>query len=496
MAFNKTNKGQAKNDPKESDLSDFLFGKLPPQALALEEAVLGGLILDTDAQLDYLGTIDHKWFYSATNALICQILKSMHLEGNPIDLLTICQEISKRKLTTELPPHKIMELTNKVVGTANLERHLNIIKQQYMGRSLIANSTEIIRGVYENEDPFDLLNKNTALEERLLNEIKGDVAPKSVKDSIRSLLHGERKLLSLTGIDSLDAALGFIEGTGVFGICTAAPGVGKSVLQNNLFIYGFVYKMPQMHISFETQQEQLVLKAIAGILGGDIYDNINGSFGVSYQKIRRGVSGAQGYEGKKYLNDSDTEKVLHLVDAIESDSNPCKLVYMAAPKLDTLLSIIRRNAKKGAKVFTIDRAELIDCSKEVSEYSQIFSRLRAIAVELGIVIFLFAQQSGSGRGGMEILHASEARNSAQFLLMIERDGENEAGVPTPVKLKLWKNSLGADGLVDGTLLAHYDRQIIWNGEIPATLENRANQELPNFAIKKPVTGFDCDDTPF
>lgn len=159
MAFNKTNKGQAKNDPKESDLSDFLFGKLPPQALALEEAVLGGLILDTDAQLDYLGTIDHKWFYSATNALICQILKSMHLEGNPIDLLTVCQEISKRKLTTELPPHKIMELTNKVVGSANLERHLNIIKQQYMLRSLIANSTEVIRSAYENEDPFDLLNK-------------------------------------------------------------------------------------------------------------------------------------------------------------------------------------------------------------------------------------------------------------------------------------------------------------------------------------------------
>ena len=109
---------------------------------------------------------------------------------------------------------------------------------------------------------------------------------------------------------------------------------------------------------------------------------------------------------------------------------------------------------------------------------------------------LFAQQSGSGRGGMEILHASEARNSAQFLLMIERDGEIEAGTPTPIKMKLQKNSLGVDGQVVGTLLAHYDRQVIWDGEIPATLENVANKELPNFAIKKPVTGFDGDAVPF
>ena len=46
----KINKGQSKNDPIQTDLSNFIFGKLPPQALALEEAVLGGLILDADAQ--------------------------------------------------------------------------------------------------------------------------------------------------------------------------------------------------------------------------------------------------------------------------------------------------------------------------------------------------------------------------------------------------------------------------------------------------------------
>lgn len=492
---NQKNYKQAEAD-KQADLSDFIFGKLPPHAPQLEEAILGGLIMDTDAQLDFLGTMSPKWFYVAKNSLICEIMKGMQIDGKPIDLLTLVNEVIQRGLSKDIEPYYLTEIYNRVTSTVNMEYNIRIVTQNYMLRELIAHSTQSIRASYDSADPFDLLNANTALEERLLTEVNGDVAPKSVKGSISSLLLGERKLLSLTGIESLDAAFGFIQGTGAFGIITGVPGVGKSVLHNNLFIYGFINKLQQMHISFETQQEQLLLKAVAGILGGDIYDNINAKFGVSYEKLRRGVSGAQGHEGERYLNEQDMGRVLDLVDMIESDENPCKLVYMPAPKLDALLSIIRRNAKKGIKVFSIDRAELINISKEVGEYSQVFSRLRAIAVELGLIIFLFAQQSGAGRGGMEILHASEARNSAQFFLMIEREGENERGMPTPIKMKLQKNSLGMDGNVGDGILAHYDRQIIWEGNIPSTLENTANKELPNFAIKKDVTGFDADDTPF
>lgn len=491
---NKKYKPAEKEKPVQADLSDFVFGKLPPHSQTIEESVLGALIYSEDVRLDFLGDIQPNFFYIEKHRILCTLLKSMFADNSPIDMATIAMESVKRKIGIDA--YFVVELCNRITSTANTEYHVRILKQHYILRETIAYSTEIIRKAYDNEDPFDLLAQVATIEEKLLTEINGDIKPKSVKGSIRSLLLGERKLLSLTGVKSLDDALGFVEGTGAFGIVTAAPGVGKSVLQNNLFLYAFLHGLQQMHISFETQQEQLVLKAAAAALGGVIYDDVNGSFGVSYEKIRRGVTTKEGQEGQRFLRDSDVEKILEFVEKIEAEENPCKLVYMPAQTLDSLIAIIKRNAKKGVKVFTIDRAELVRISKTVEEYSQLFSRLRSVAIELGVIIILFAQQSGAGRGGMEIAHASEARNSAQFFLMIERDGENERGMPTPLKIKVIKNSLGMDGEINADICAHYDRQVIWEGTMPDMIDIAAYTKTVAFTqpsnIIKKLTASDTD----
>ncbi|MFN9800166.1 MAG: DnaB-like helicase N-terminal domain-containing protein, partial [Bacteroidota bacterium] len=114
------------------------MGKLPPQAMDLEEAVLGALMIDADALNAVIDILKPDSFYKEAHAQIFTAITELFQKGQPVDLLTVTHALRKSG-TIELVggPLFISQLTNRVASSANVETHARIIAQKFIQRELI-----------------------------------------------------------------------------------------------------------------------------------------------------------------------------------------------------------------------------------------------------------------------------------------------------------------------------------------------------------------------
>lgn len=147
--------------PTTNDVSSYVFGKVPPQAPALEEAVLGALMIDKDALPAVIGVIRAESFYSDAHQAIFKAIVELFRQSKPIDLLTVTEQLrTQADLELVGGAYYLVELTNRVSSAANIEYHARLIAQKHIQRELIRVSTSIIRDAYEDTtDVFDLLDK-------------------------------------------------------------------------------------------------------------------------------------------------------------------------------------------------------------------------------------------------------------------------------------------------------------------------------------------------
>jgi replicative DNA helicase len=146
---------------KNSDLSSLMFGKLPPQARDLEEAVLGALMIDKHSIGDVVDILKPESFYDERNVKIYRAILKLFESTEPIDILTVTEQLKKQgDLEAIGGPYHLTELTNRVASSANSEYHARIVVQKFIQRELIRVSSMIIQDAYEDTtDVFDLLDK-------------------------------------------------------------------------------------------------------------------------------------------------------------------------------------------------------------------------------------------------------------------------------------------------------------------------------------------------
>ncbi len=152
-----------RDDPRNgstNDLTNYVFGKVQPQALPLEEAVLGAIMLDKDALAVVLDILQPESFYSEGNQKIFRVMLELFEKTQPVDLLTVTESLKKKgELDVVGGPYYLVDLTNKVASAANIEYHARIISQKHIQRELISVSTRTIKDAYEDTtDVFDLLD--------------------------------------------------------------------------------------------------------------------------------------------------------------------------------------------------------------------------------------------------------------------------------------------------------------------------------------------------
>jgi replicative DNA helicase len=261
-----------KTPNKGEGLSSYVFGKVPPQAVPLEEAVLGALMLDKDALNTVIDVLEPESFYLDAHQLIYRAMKRLFERSQPIDLLTLTEELKKTAHLEAIGgPYYLVELTNKITSAANIEFHARIISQKFIQRELIRISTDMIRDAYE--DTTDVLELLDAAEKGLFGiaeknmsrsyDSMSTLASKALKQ-IAELKGKEDGLTGVpTGFTDLDRLTSGWQPSDLI-ILAARPGMGKTSFVLSLAKNAAVdYKKGVAIFSLEMASIQLAMRLIS-----------------------------------------------------------------------------------------------------------------------------------------------------------------------------------------------------------------------------------------
>lgn len=219
-----------------------VYGKVPPQAKDLEEAVLGAIMLEKSAFDTVVEILKPECFYVDAHQRIYRSMQSLQQKNQPIDILTVVEELkSREELEMVGGPYYVTRLTNAVVSSANIEAHSRIILQKFIQRELIRISGEIISDSYEDStDVFDLLDDaESKLFEITNNHLRKNfdsidtVLVKTVQ-RIEDMRHRNEDITGVpTGFSTLDRVTYGWQNTDLI-ILAARPAVGKTAFALNL----------------------------------------------------------------------------------------------------------------------------------------------------------------------------------------------------------------------------------------------------------------------
>ena len=217
------------------------YGKIPPQAIDVEEAVLGALILENDAFDKISDILTPKSFYRDEHQKLFNEIELLHKADKRTDLIIITNELKNKGLLDQIGGvMKLMEYANKVSSAAHIEFHARIIKQKFIQREIIRISSEIQALAYDDtQDVSDLLTFIDSEIDLLNNGMNGSDEGKSSKEVAKNAIkeieedYKKAKANELSGIPTgfyeLNKATGGWKSPN-FIILAARPGVGKTSL--------------------------------------------------------------------------------------------------------------------------------------------------------------------------------------------------------------------------------------------------------------------------
>ena len=219
-----------------------MFGKVPPQAKDLEEAILGAIMLEKGAFEVVAEILKPNCFYVDSHQRIFSAMQSLAQKNMAIDMLTVVEELRTAEDLDQVGgPYAVAKLTNAVVSSANIEFHARIVLQKFIQRELIRISGEIIGDAYEDStDVFDLLDlAESKLFEITNNHLRknfDDIASVLVKtvERIEDMRNRQEDITGVpSGFETLDKITYGWQPTDLI-ILAARPSVGKTAFALNL----------------------------------------------------------------------------------------------------------------------------------------------------------------------------------------------------------------------------------------------------------------------
>ena len=360
-------------------------GRIPPQAVDLEEVVLGALMLEKEAVNAVIDILSPEVFYKEAHQIIFAAIKDLFTKSEAVDILTVTNHLkSTGDLEAVGGAYYISQLTNRVVSSANIEYHSRIILQKYIQRRLIQISSETIKDAYEDSaDVFDLLdtaeNKLFAISENNLRR-NYDQMPDLVKLAIDDIESAKNAGSALRGVPSgyteLDRITQGWQKSDLI-ILAARPSMGKTAFALNMARNAAVeFNKPIAFFSLEMSSKQLVTRLISS------------ETSLTADKLRSGQLAE--YEWQQ-LN----TKVTPLVNAkLYIDDTPQLSVF------DLRAKCRRLKQQHDIQMIFIDYLQLMTAKTEKNgnreqEISNISRSLKSLAKELDIPVLALSQLSRS-----------------------------------------------------------------------------------------------------
>ena len=474
MDLTNLNKDRKQKRRSSLDLGTMVYGKVPPQAKDLEEAVLGAIMLEKNAFDTVVEILKPECFYVDAHQRIFSAMQNLANKSQPIDILTVAEELrSREELEMVGGPYYVTKLTNTVVSSAHIDAHARIILQKFIQRELIRISGEIIGDAYEDStDVFDLLDDaETKLFEITNNHLRKDynsidtVLVNTIK-RIEDLRQRNEDVSGVpSGFSGLDRVTFGWQNTDLI-ILAARPAVGKTAFALNLA------RNAVMHPTKPTPVALFSLEMSAGQLVQRI---LSAESEIWLEKIARGKM--EEHEMKQLY----ARGIQRLSQApLYIDDTPALNIFELRAKCRRLKN------KHNIGMVIIDYLQLMSGtgdgrnSNREQEISNISRNLKGLAKELNVPIIALSQLSRAveqrgAKEGSRIPQLSDLRESgaieqdADMVMFLYRpeyydltsnaDGENIKGL---TEVKIAKHRNGTLDTIKLKALLHIQKFTNWD----------------------------------
>ena len=356
--------------------------RIPPQAIDVERAILGAMLLDKEAVSKVIEILDSKSFYAPTHQKIYDVMLALFEKGDPIDAVTVVEELRRRSsLNPAEDPVYVTELTRDVTSSVNIEYHARIVLEKALLRNLIGASTDVVSRAYnDSEDPLDLLDD---AEQKIFqiseSRLKKTFTPinRALHETFEMLqdIHGKHG--GITGVPSgypdLDSMTGGFQNSDLV-IVAGRPSQGKTAFALSVARNAALHKEKKTGVgifSLEMSEQQLIIRMLSSearvnahhLRTGRLQDD-------QWKNLSRNVGRLA--EAKIFIDDSATLGILELRAKAR-----------------------RLKAEHNIGMIIVDYLQLIQGPKSAEsrerEISTISRSLKALAKELNIPVMALSQ---------------------------------------------------------------------------------------------------------
>lgn len=421
-------------------------GKIPPQAIEIEESVLGALLLDQNAITNAIDILRQEYFYLEAHQHIYRAISILFRDGNPVDLLSVADQLKKDGRFDEIGGlTKLVSLTNRITSAAHIEYHVRILSEKYIQRELIRVSTETLKDSYD--DTVDVLNLLDRTETKFLeindSNFKSDfhsmdvLLSNTLKEIEANQNSQDETMGVVTGFNDLDARTGGFQ-KGTLLILAARPAMGKTALALTMARNMAVdFNKPVAIFSLEMTASELMSRLIAAESGID----------------------AKKFKLKGELQDWEKEQLRNKTNALAHapmyiDDNPGLTIFELRAKCRRL------KQKYDIQMVFIDYLQLMSGGETMKiggnreqEISYISRQLKALSKEIGVPIMALSQLSRAveTRGGSKRPQLSDLRESGA----IEQDADMVMFVYRPSYYGIdVENGMSTEGLAKLIIAKH------------------------------------------
>ncbi len=438
-------------DKRESPVpSDALRGpRIPPQDLESEKALLGSLLLSSDAIFDIADVVSAESFYAAKHSIIYEIIESLVNRKEPVDILTVSAELRARKEFDQIGGASYLsEILGLVGSSANIKYYAQIVRKKELLRKLIEASTHVAEISYDESEPLESILEEA---ERRVYEIttKGSSSNRLIAFQemieetwarIEKLADNSGEMRGVpSGFKDLDHKLAGFQKSDLI-ILAARPSVGKSSLMLDFARNAAVkHGIPTAIFSLEMSKEQLVDRMLSAQSQVDSWKlrTAKLSLDEEFARLQQGMHELM--KAPLYIDDTPANTILNM------------------------RSVLRRlHSDKPIGLVVVDYLQLMNTAKSydnmVNQVTEISRSLKGLAKEFNVPVIALSQLSRAveSRGGRprlsDLRDSGSIEQDADVVMFIHREdkyGENaNTEKKNIVEILIEKHRNGPTGVIE------------------------------------------------
>ncbi|OQX91443.1 MAG: replicative DNA helicase [candidate division Zixibacteria bacterium 4484_95] len=429
-------------------------GKIPPQSIEAEQAVLGAMLLSKDAVDIGIELLNANYFYKPSHRKIFKAIVDLYDKNEPADLITVSNELANRGQLDEIGGRAYLAgLTDATPGISNIEHHAKIILEKAVLNQLIETAASILSEAYEPNKVIDEFLDAAEQKIFAIKEGKLKVSFSSLSEILPETFHNIEQYAQRegyvtgqpSGFSELDNLTSGFQKSDLI-VVASRPTVGKTAFSLNIAEYLAVEKkVPVMIFSLEMSKEQVAQRMLCsrarvsshlmrtGRLADDQWTNLSIAVGPLS-------------EAPIFIDDTPTMTVLEMRAKAR-----------------------RLKSRENIELVIVDYLQLIQGPRNVEnrqqEISFISRSLKALARELKVPVIALSQLSRQVelRGKDARPQLSDLRESgaieqdADVVIFIHRNRDSEGHLGAEADIIIGKQRNGPTGIVHLAFVKDYAR---------------------------------------